>query len=71
MDVIVVGQCKRIVEGEAIFIFKGFWHAHRIRQINVESNYTWERGEDYVLHLFVKRVELEVMSARLKRARKL
>lgn len=71
MDVIVVGQCKRIAAGEAVFIFKGYWHGHRIRQIKVESNYQWERGEDYVLHLFVKKVELEEMSARLKRARKL
>lgn len=69
MTIIVLGQCKVVRNNTATFIFKGQYLEHRVSKINVNSNYQWQKGEDYVLHLKVNTIESGVLWATLLKAK--
>lgn len=69
MTIIVLGQCKMAKNNTATFVFKGQYLEHRITKINVYSNYEWKKGEDYVLHLKITKIDCGVLWTTLLKAK--
>ncbi|PIP90910.1 MAG: hypothetical protein COW01_01090 [Bdellovibrionales bacterium CG12_big_fil_rev_8_21_14_0_65_38_15] len=71
MDIIVLGQCKKIFTDFAVFNFSGYWHSNKISQIRVCSEYDWIKNDDYILQLKVDCVEDKILWTKLVRAKTL
>ncbi len=69
MDIIVLGQCKRVCSDFAVFNFHGYWHESKISQIRVCSSQEWCTDEDYILQLKVDCVEDKILWTKLVRAK--
>ncbi|MBH48422.1 MAG: hypothetical protein CME71_09675 [Halobacteriovorax sp.] len=69
MDVIVLGQCKTIRSGYAVFQFSGYWRDQKIKQIRVSSSYCWQKEGEYILQLKVTRLEDKILWTRLIKAK--
>ncbi len=69
MDIIVLGQCKKVYTDFAVFNFQGYWHENKISQIRVCSSQNWSKNEDYILQLKVDCVEDKILWTKLVRAK--